>query len=64
MVKNLPTMQKTKVQTLNLEDCLENGMATHSNMLAGQITGTEKPVWATVPGVTKSWTPLSTFHFT
>ena len=36
MVKNLPTMQKTRIQSLGLEDppTLEKGMATHSNILA------------------------------
>ena len=43
VVKNLPIMQKTQVQSLDLEDCLENGMATHSHMLAEKITWTEKP---------------------
>ena len=30
MVKNLPTMQETRVQSLGQEDPLENGMAIHS----------------------------------
>ena len=30
MVKNLPTMQETQVQSLGQEDPLEKGMATHS----------------------------------
>ena len=30
MVKNLPTMQETWVQSLGQEDPLEKGMATHS----------------------------------
>ena len=33
MVKNLPAMQETWVQSLGLEDPLENEMATHSNIL-------------------------------
>ena len=33
-VKNLPAMQKTQVQSLGREDPLEEGMATHSNILA------------------------------
>ena len=33
-VKNLPTMQETRVPSLGQEDCLEKGMATHSNILA------------------------------
>jgi len=34
MVKNLPAMQETRVQSLGQEDTLEKGMATHSSFLA------------------------------
>ena len=34
MVKNLPAMQDTRVQSLDQEDSLEKGMATHSGILA------------------------------
>ena len=34
LVKNLPTMQETWVQSLGQEDPLEQEMATHSSMLA------------------------------
>ena len=34
MVKNLPTMQGTRVPSLGWEDPLEKGMATHSSILA------------------------------
>ena len=34
MVKNLPAMQETWVQTLRQEDPLQRGMATHSSILA------------------------------
>ena len=34
MVKNLPAMQDTQVQSLDQEDSLEKGMATHSGILA------------------------------
>ena len=34
MVKNLPAMPETRVQTLDWEDPLEKGMASHSNILA------------------------------
>ena len=34
MVKNLPAMQETQVQSLSWEDPLEKGMATHSRTLA------------------------------
>ena len=43
MVKNLPTMQKTQVQSLGWEDPLEKGMATHSSFLAWKIPWTEEP---------------------
>ena len=39
MVKNLPAMQETKVQSLNQEDPLEKEMATHSSILAWRIHG-------------------------
>ena len=37
MVKNMPTMQKTQVQSLGWEDSLEKEMATHSSILAWKI---------------------------
>ena len=37
LVKNPPTMQKTWVQSLGWEDPLEEGMATHSSILAWRI---------------------------
>ena len=43
MVKNLPAMQETQVQSLGQEDPLEKGMPTHSNILAWRIAGTEEP---------------------
>ena len=43
MVKNLPAMQETWVQSLGQEDPLEKGMATHSNILAWRIPGTGEP---------------------
>ena len=43
MIKNLPAMQKTQVQSLGWEDPLEEGMATHSSVLAWRIPGTEEP---------------------
>ena len=42
MVKNLPTMQKTQVQSLSGKDPLEKGMATHSSILAWRIPWTEE----------------------
>ena len=43
MVKNLPVMQETQVQSLGQEDPLEEGMATHSSVLVWRIPGTEEP---------------------
>ena len=43
MVKNLPAVQETWVQSLGQEDLLEKGMATHSSILAWRIPWTEKP---------------------
>ena len=42
MVKNLPAMQKTQVQSLGWEDPLEKGMAAHSRILASRIPWTEE----------------------
>ena len=42
MVKNLPAMQKTWVWSLCWEDPLEEGMATHSGILAWRIPWTEE----------------------
>ena len=44
MVKSLPTVQETWVQSLGGEDLLEEGMATHSSSLAWKTTWTEEPV--------------------
>ena len=43
MVKNLPVMQETWVQSLGQKDPLEKGMATHSSILAWRIPWTEEP---------------------
>ena len=42
MVKNLPALQETWVQSLSQEDTLEKGMATHSRILARRISWTEE----------------------
>ena len=52
-VKNLPTVQKTWVQSLGWENPLEKGMAIHSSILAWRIPGVW---WATVHRVAKSQT--------
>ena len=43
MVKHLPTMRETRVQSLGLEDLLEKEMATHSSILAWRIPRLEEP---------------------
>ena len=43
MVKNLPAVQETPVQSLAWEDPLEKGMATHSSILAWRIQWTGEP---------------------
>ena len=43
MMKNPPAMQETQVQSLGQEDSLEEGMATHSSILAWRIPWTEEP---------------------
>ena len=55
-VKNPPAMQETqemRVRSLGQEDPLEEGMATHSSILAWRVPWTEEPGRATVHGVTK-----------
>ena len=43
MENNLPAMQQTRIQSLNLEDPLEEGMATHSSILAWRVLWAEEP---------------------
>ena len=43
MVKRLPTMRKTQVQSLGQEDLLEKEMATHSSIFAWKTPWTEEP---------------------
>ena len=43
LVKNLPAMQETWVQSLGQDDPLEKEMATHSSILAWRISGTGEP---------------------
>ena len=57
MVKNLPAMRETWVQSLGQEDPLEKGMATLSSVLAWRMPWTEEPGGLhTVHGVTKNQT--------
>ena len=55
-VKNPPAMWETWAQSLGWEDPLEEGMATHSNILAWRIPMARGAFWAAVHGVAKSWT--------
>ena len=57
-VKNLPAMREID-PTLGWEDPLEEGMATHSSMLAWSISVDSRAWWATFCGVAKSQTRLS-----
>ena len=59
MVKNLPAMQETQVQSLSWKDPQEEGMATHSSILAWRIPMGRGTWWAAVHGVTKGQTQLS-----
>ena len=43
MVKNLPAVQETHVQSLGREDALGKEMATHSSILAWSVPWTEEP---------------------
>ena len=55
-VKNPPAMRETWVPSLGWEDSLEEGMATHSSILAWRIP-MDGEAWRTaVPGVAKNWT--------
>ena len=51
MVKNLPAMQDTWIQILGWENPLEEGMATHSSILAWRIPLDRGAWWATDHGV-------------
>ena len=57
MVKSLPAMQETQVQSLGQEDLLEKEMATHSSILAWRIPWMEAP--GGLHGVAESRTGLS-----
>ena len=51
MVKNPPAMQETWILSLGWEDPLEEGMATHSSILAWRIPVDRGAWWAIVHGV-------------
>ena len=62
IVKNLPAMWETWVQSLGWEDPLEKEMATQSGILAWEIP-VDKGAWqATAHGVAKSQTWSNNFH--
>ena len=54
MVKNWPAAWETWVKSLGQEDTLEEGMATHSSVLAWRIPMDRGAWWATVHGVAKN----------
>ena len=54
MVKNSPAMQEMRVQSLIWEDPQQKGMATHSSILAWEITRTEELSGLHSMGVEKS----------
>ena len=58
MVKNLPAMRETWVQSLGWEDPLEEGMAVHSGILGWRVPMDRGAWWATVMG-SQSQTRLS-----
>ena len=58
-VKSLPAMQERWVQSLDWEDPLEEGMATHSSIFAWRIPMNRGAWWATVHEVAKSQPQLS-----
>ena len=68
MVKRLPTMQETQVQSLGQEDLLEKEIATHSSILACKIPWMEEPgrlqSMAKVHGVHRKESDVTDFTFT
>ena len=64
LVKNLPAVKETQVQSLGQEDPLEKGMATHFSTLAWRISWMEERGGLQSMGShTKSRTRLSAEHF-
>ena len=59
LVKNLPAIWETWVQSLGWEDPLEKGKATHCSILAWRIPMDRGSWLGTVYGVTKNQTQLS-----
>ena len=66
MVRNLPAMQKTQVQSLGREDPMEKGMVTHSSILAWRIPWTEEPSRLQSMGsqrIGHDWVIFTSLHF-
>ena len=63
MVKHLPTMRETWLQSLCWEDLLEKEMATHSSMLAWKIPWMEEPGRLQSTGLQRVQTRLSDYHY-
>ena len=63
MVKCLPTVQESRVQSLGREDLLEEEMATHSSILAWKIPWTEKPGRLHSPWGCKELDTTEQLHF-
>ena len=60
MVKNLPAMQETWIQSLGWKDLLEEGMTTHTSILAWRILMDKKNLmgyssWNCKESVTAQW---------
>ena len=64
MVKNLPAMQETWVQSLSQENPLEEEMTTHSRILAWRIPRTEEPGGLQFVGSQRVWHTVATEHST
>ena len=61
LVKNLPAMQETQVQSMGQKDPLEKEMATYYRILAWRIPWTEEPGRLQFTGSQRmSWMQLST----
>ena len=56
MVKNLPAMQDTRVQSLGLEDPAEKEMGTHSSILGLENSIDKGAWWVIIHGIAKSRT--------
>ena len=64
IVKSLPAMRETQVQTLGQKDPLEKKMATHSSIPAWKIPWMEEPVGYSRPWGCKELDTTERFHFT